>query len=63
MQLDIKHKKRLVYLGVFLFSLFALLILRFYQIQILEFDHWSAIADRQHFFFVKEPFHRGSFLV
>ncbi|MEL7431804.1 MAG: penicillin-binding protein 2 [Chlamydiota bacterium] len=55
------EKKRLVLVGVFLASLYSLLVIKFYQIQILEHDKWATLANRQHKKIVYEPFRRGSF--
>lgn len=57
-----KDRKRLVGLALFLFLLFSLLIIQFYNIQILEGEKWSKRADRQHFFVISEPFRRGRFI-
>lgn len=53
--------KRLVGLSVFLAALFCLLIVRFYQIQIVEGDKWTRYALAQHQYVAIEPFVRGSF--
>ena len=44
-----------------LFFLFGLLLLQFFRLQIIEHDKWSKLAQKQHFFILKEPFHRGTF--
>ncbi len=54
-------KTRLFILAIFLFALFAILIAQFYYIQIIEGEKWAKQADKQHYFIIKEPFHRGSF--
>lgn len=54
-------RRRLLGLSFFLFFLFSLLILRFYQIQIVEGERWTKIALSQHQLIVKEPFRRGTF--
>lgn len=56
------ERKRLLYLSLFIFTLFSLLIIQFYTIQIIEGDKWSGVADRQHYFIVNEPFMRGTFI-
>ena len=56
-----KKQKRLIFLSLFIFTLLSLLIIQFFNIQILEGDQWSRRALKQHFFVVKEPFIRGSF--
>lgn len=55
-------RKRLVILALCLFLLFALLIAQFYNIQIIQGERWSKEAKKQHFFVVKEPFLRGTFI-
>ena len=54
-------RKRLTCIAVFLFLLFCLLIVRFYQIQIVDGDKWVQVAMNQHQAIVTEPFMRGSF--
>lgn len=44
-----------------LFFLFGILLLQFFRLQIIEHDKWTKLARRQHFFILKEPFHRGTF--
>ncbi|KAF3362190.1 putative penicillin-binding protein 2 (transglycosylase/transpeptidase) [Chlamydiales bacterium STE3] len=56
-----KGRKRLFILSLAVFFLFSLLLVQFFHIQILEGVKWSKIADRQHFFEVKEPAARGAF--
>lgn len=58
---NFSDRKRLLYLSLGIFALFAILIGQFYKIQIVEGDHWSKEADKQHYFIVKEPFIRGTF--
>lgn len=58
---DSSDRKRLCLLGGLLSLLFCLLIVRFYQIQIIEGDKWSAAALSQHQYIAKEPCMRGSF--
>lgn len=57
----LEDKKRLVILAIFLFCLFALVILKFFQIQIIEGEKWTRKADAQHRMVVEEPFRRGQF--
>lgn len=52
---------RIVLLAIFLFLLFSLLIVQYYKIQVVEYTKWRTLADKQHFFVVKEPFKRGRF--
>lgn len=56
-----EDRKRLVWLSLFVFSLFCLLILQFYKIQIIEGDKWTKEAELQHHLTVIEPFKRGLF--
>jgi cell division protein FtsI (penicillin-binding protein 3) len=44
-----------------LFFLFSFLIIQYYKIQVIEHAKWRTLADKQHFFLVKEPFKRGRF--
>lgn len=59
---NFKDGKRLLCLSLCIFALFAVLIAQFYHIQIVDGDRWSKEADRQHYFIVKEPFLRGTFI-
>ncbi len=54
-------RRRLLTLSFVLFFLFSLLIVRFYQIQILEGEKWTQIALQQHQSLRIEPFMRGAF--
>lgn len=54
-------RKRLAAVAGFLSILFCLLIIRFYQIQIVQGDHWTKVALAQHQYVATEPFMRGSF--
>ncbi len=54
-------RKRLSFVAVFLSLLFCLLIIRFYQVQIVEGEKWAAAALAQHQYVEKIPFMRGSF--
>lgn len=54
--------KRLLFLSLGIFALFAVLITQFYKIQLIEGDRWSKEADKQHYFTIKEPFLRGIFI-
>lgn len=56
-----KRKRPLILLACLLFFAFALLILQFYKIQILEGDKWQKKARAQHEIIVKEPCKRGAF--
>lgn len=52
---------RLLAVGLGIVVLFALLVVHYYKIQIVEGEKWSKEANKQHFFIVKEPFSRGTF--
>ncbi len=54
-------RKRLVVIFLGLFFLFALLLLRFYNIQIVQGEKWLRIANSQHYTMVSEPARRGLF--
>lgn len=58
----LKDRKRLVFIAFFIFSLFALLIVQFFKIQIIQGEKWTQEAKKQHFFSIDEPFLRGSFI-
>jgi cell division protein FtsI (penicillin-binding protein 3) len=58
---NLEMRKRLVYLALFLFTLFTFLFLQFYKVQILEGEKWARKAENQHYFTVDEPFMRGRF--
>lgn len=61
MTVSSSERKRLCLVAVFLSLLFCLLIIRFYQIQIIEGDKWAAAALAQHQYIAKIPCMRGSF--
>jgi cell division protein FtsI (penicillin-binding protein 3) len=61
MRLMNPHHKRLLWLALLVFSLFSLLIIQFYRLQIIEGEYWSKKALKQHYLVIKEPFHRGIF--
>mgnify|MGYP000470410015 FL=1 len=52
---------RFVCVAIFVFSLFTILIIQFYKIQIFEYDKWFHLAKGQHQTVLKEPFKRGIF--
>ncbi|HEY2811489.1 MAG TPA: penicillin-binding protein 2 [Rhabdochlamydiaceae bacterium] len=54
-------RKRLLGISLFLFFLFALLIVQFFKIQIIEGEKWTKAARAQHQLIVSEPFKRGLF--
>lgn len=56
------HDRRLlVYVALFLLVLFALIIVQFYKIQIIDGEKWRRAANRQHKLSVIEPYCRGVF--
>jgi cell division protein FtsI (penicillin-binding protein 3) len=59
--ITLKDRKRLVVLALFIFSLFSLLVLQFFKVQIIEGEKWAQAADAQHQHLVIEPFQRGIF--
>lgn len=61
MTVDSSDRKRLCFVAVSLSILFSLLIIRFYQIQIIEGDKWAAAALAQHQYVATVPCMRGSF--
>ncbi len=61
MSVEATDRKRLVAIAVFLSGLFCLLMIRFYQIQILEHEQWIKIALAQHQYVAVEAARRGSF--
>ena len=56
-----KGRRRILVLACFLFFLFSLLIVRFYQMQILEGEKWTRVALAQHHKMLIEPCRRGAF--
>ena len=54
-------RKRLCIVAVFLVLLFCLIVVRFYQIQIVEGDKWASVALTQHQYVATLPCMRGSF--
>ncbi len=54
-------RRRLFYIAFFVFSLFSLLIIQFFKIQIVEGEKWKNVAKKQHQIAVVEPGHRGVF--
>lgn len=55
------ERKRLLSISLFLFFLFALLIVQFFKLQIIESDKWTKMAKAQHQLVVVEPCKRGLF--
>jgi cell division protein FtsI (penicillin-binding protein 3) len=58
---DSSDRKRLCFIAVALCILFCLLMVRFYQIQIIEGSKWAAAAIAQHQYVATVPCQRGSF--
>ena len=56
-----QDKKRLVVVSFSIFFLFALIIMQFYKLQIIEGNKWLKIANNQHQLVVVENFQRGCF--
>src|SRR5271170_6990962 len=56
-----EERKRLALVFVGLFGLFAILIIQFYKIQVVEYDKWRKVAVSQHFTTIEEPARRGLF--
>lgn len=61
MRVSSSERKSLLGVCFFLSILFSLLIVKFYQIQIIEEKKWSKLANMQHKKIAFEPFRRGSF--
>lgn len=59
--MNYKRRIRILLLSGFLFILFSVLIVQYFYIQVIQFDRWEALAQKQHYFKIKEPFIRGSF--
>lgn len=55
-------RKRLLILSMVVFAFFSILVAQFYHIQIIEGEKWKKIANKQHYFIVKDPFKRGRFI-
>ena len=56
-----RDRQKILWVALGLFLLFAILIVQYYFIQILEGEKWSRVARKQHFLVVNEPFVRGTF--
>lgn len=59
--MNAESRRPLVALSIFVFTIFSLLIIQFFRIQIIEGEKWEGKARRQHQFIVKEPAKRGVF--
>jgi len=60
-KIDIRDRKRLIFIIFFVFFLFGLIVIQFYHLQINEKDKWHKIASSQHHIEVMEHFMRGCF--
>jgi cell division protein FtsI (penicillin-binding protein 3) len=58
---SVPDRKRLLWISLFIFTLFSALVIQFYRIQIVEGDKWAKHAKAQHQVVVTEPFKRGLF--
>lgn len=56
-----KEHKRILVVSFSIFTLFALLVVQFFRVQIIQEDKWLRYAKSQHELIVKEPFKRGVF--
>ena len=59
--IELPSRRRLVAIAIVIFTLFSCLIAQFFVIQILQGEKWLAQAEKQHIFYIKEPFIRGVF--
>ncbi len=50
---------RSLFVSFFLLFLFSTVLIHYYKIQVIEHEKWVKIAEQQHHFIIKEPFHRG----
>lgn len=57
------HRRQLTLIVVGVLSLYALLIVRYYKIQICDGERWAVEAANQHEFRVKDPFKEEPFLL
>lgn len=56
-----KEYKRILWVSCFIFTLFSLLIVQFFRVQIIQGEKWQKYALSQHELVIKEPFKRGNF--
>ncbi|MBS0654770.1 MAG: penicillin-binding protein 2 [Verrucomicrobia bacterium] len=59
--MDPSNRKRVLLLSSAVFMLFAVLLAQFFRIQVLEREKWQRRAEQQHYFYIVEPFERGTF--
>jgi cell division protein FtsI (penicillin-binding protein 3) len=48
-------------IAIGIFALFSFLVVQFYQLQVVQHDKWTKLAEAQHTGLVREPFRRGTF--
>ncbi len=56
-----KEYRRILWVSCSIFALFALLVVQFFRVQIIQGEKWQKVARSQHQLVVKEPFKRGKF--
>ena len=59
--IDFHDRKRVTLLAFGMFSLFSLLLIQFFKVQVVESPKWTRLANLQHQKVIKEPFRRGVF--
>ena len=55
------HRFRFLLVAMALLFAFAILMGKFFYVQVIQHDKWTKIAKRQHFYATKIPFERGRF--
>ncbi len=55
------QRRKFLIISIGLFSLFSLLVVQFYRIQITHHKKWTRLAAKQHVGLVELPFKRGTF--
>lgn len=56
-----KEYRRVLWVSCSVFALFALLVVQFFRVQIIQAEKWQKYAHSQHELIIKEPFKRGLF--
>ncbi|MCH9633341.1 MAG: putative peptidoglycan D,D-transpeptidase PenA [Chlamydiae bacterium] len=56
-----KEHPRILIVSCGIFSLFSLLIVQFFRVQVIQENKWKRFAKAQHEIVIKEPFKRGVF--
>lgn len=56
-----KEYRRILLVSCSVFFLFAILVVQFFRVQIIQKERWSRFAKSQHQLILKEPFKRGLF--